>query len=392
MLYQDCIEELTGWKDLIIKEVKNVFGELHIYGRMKKRIHDCPNCGEKTSKVHDYRQQTVKDVSAFGQRVHIHLQKRRHVCPVCGKRFYESIESLPKYYRMTIRLIAFILKEFEDIQSMSTIAKRANVSGQTVARIFDHVQHPKPDLPEAISIDEFRGNAGGERFQCLLTDPSKKEVLDVLPDRKAETLYGYFSTINNRKDIRYVVMDMSAHFRTIAKTCFPKATIVADRFHVVRQVCWAMENVRKEEQKKFHGNRRKYFKRSRTLLLKHHDELSESQIQRVNIMLQTSQRLSRAYGVLQDFYKLMDCTGSKQARKHLGAWMMRVQSYDLPEFQPCITAITNWTKEILASFDCGLSNGYTEGVNNKIKVIKRVSFGVQRFDRLRNRILFNMGS
>ena len=125
MLYQDCIEELTGWKDLIIKEVKNVFGELHIYGRMKKRIHDCPNCGEKTSKVHDYRQQTVKDVSAFGQRVHIHLQKRRHVCPVCGKRFYESIESLPKYYRMTIRLIAFILKEFEDIQSMSTNRKES---------------------------------------------------------------------------------------------------------------------------------------------------------------------------------------------------------------------------------------------------------------------------
>ena len=55
---------------------------------------------------------------------------------------------------------------------------------------------------------------------------------------------------------------------------------------------------------------------------------------------------------------------------------MRVQSYDLPEFQPCITAITNWTKEILAFFDCGLSNGYTEGVNNKIKVIERVSFGV----------------
>ncbi len=392
MLYSDCIEELTGWKDLIIKDVKNVYGEQHIYGRMKQRIHNCPKCGEKTSKVHDYRQQTIKDVSSFGQTVYLHLSKRRHVCPVCGKRFYEAIDFLPRYHRMTSRMIAFIIKEFEYIQSMSTIATRTNISGQTVARIFDHVQYSKPKLPMAISIDEFKGNAGGEKYQCIFTDPQKKEVLDVLPNRKAETLYGYFATFDNRKDVRYVVIDMSAHFKRIAKVCFPKATIIADRFHVVRQVCWAMEKVRKEEQKKFHGNRRKYFKRSRKLLIKHYADLTEDQVQRISIMLQTSERLARAYGALQDFYKLMESTNSRQARKHLGQWMMRVQSYDLPEFQACITAITNWTKEILAAFDCDLSNGYTEGVNNKIKVIKRVSYGVRRFDRLRNRILFNMGA
>lgn len=390
MLYQDCIEELTGWKDLIVKDVKNVFGEQHIYGRMKRRIHVCPKCTEQTDKIHDYREQIIKDISSFGQTVYVHLSKRRYVCPACGKRFNESIENLPKYHRMTSRLIAFIIKEFEHIQSLSTIAKRANVSGQTIARIFDHVEYGIPKLPEAISIDEFRGNAGGEKFQCVLTDPKKKKVLDILPDRKAETLYRYFSSLENRKNVRYVVMDMSFHFKTITKACFPRATIVADRFHVVRQVCWAMENVRKEEQKKFHGNRRKYFKRSRKLLLKHYEDLTENQVQRVDIMLQTSERLSRAYGALQDFYKLMESTSSKEARKHLGRWMMRVQSYDLPEFKTCITAITNWTKEILASFDCNLSNGYTEGINNKIKVIKRVSFGVRRFDRLRNRILYNM--
>ena len=71
---------------------------------------------------------------------------------------------------------------------------------------------------------------------------------------------------------------------------------------------------------------------------------------------------------------------------------MRVQSYDLPEFESYVTMILNWLDEILNAFDVPFSNGYTEGVNNKIKVIKRVSYGVQDFERFRNRILMAMGN
>lgn len=392
MLYNDCIEELTGLKDINIKEVKNVYGEQHIYASMHKRIHTCPVCGEKTSKVHDYREQVIKDLSSFGQITYIHLRKRRHVCPVCGKRFYEEVDFLPRYHRMTNRLFAYMITQFENVQSIKHIGKISNVSGTTVARIFDNVRYPKPKLPEAISIDEFRGNAGGEKYQCILTDPEKKRVLDVLPKRKADSLYEYFSSFENRKEVKYVTMDMSNVFKGVMKTCFPNATIVADHFHVVRQMCWAMENVRKEEQKRFAGSRRKYFKRSKTLLLKHRDKLKEHEVEQLAVMLQTSQKLARAYYALQDFYRFMECSSSSEARRYLGGWMMRVQSYDLPEFKAAITAVTNWTPEILASFDCGLSNGYTEGVNNKIKVIKRVSYGVRNFERFRNRIIMAMNA
>ena len=66
MLYSDFIEELTGLKDLIVKKVKNVYGQQHIYAVMHKRIHACPACGTNTSKVHDYRTQTIKDISSYG--------------------------------------------------------------------------------------------------------------------------------------------------------------------------------------------------------------------------------------------------------------------------------------------------------------------------------------
>lgn len=148
---------------------------------------------------------------------------------------------------MKNRLIASIIEEFQHIQPMSIIAKGTNLSGKTAARIFNHVEYAKPDLPEVISIVGFKSNGGGEKFK----GSQKEKVFDVLPNRKAETLYGHFSTFESRKDIRYVVMDMSSPFKAIVKACLPKGIIVADRFHVIGQVCWAMENVHKEEQKSF---------------------------------------------------------------------------------------------------------------------------------------------
>ena len=394
MLRKDFIAELIGLEDLIVTDVKNVFGQLHIYGRMEQRVHKCPRCGRETSKVHDYREQTIKDIGSFGQITFIHIRKRRHICPHCRKRFAESISFLPKYHRMTNRLYAFIVKEFTSVQSMAEIARRHNISSMTVARVFSQVKFPAPSkLPKVLSVDEFRGNAGGEKFQCILTDPQKKVVLDILPTRKSEHLYGYFSQFNNRKEVECVVMDMSSLFREVAKRCFSNAKIIADKYHVVRQVCWAMENVRKEEQKKFAVSRRRYFKRSRKILLKHFYDLTEEEVQQVEVMLLTSERLARAYYALQEFYILMDESVSRDdARKRLGKWLMQVESYHLPEFNACITAIRNWSTEILNSFEYPYTNAYTEGTNNKIKVIKRNAFGMRNFQRFRNRILMATGA
>jgi transposase len=163
---------------------------------------------------------------------------------------------------------------------------------------------------------------------------------------------------------------------------------------VVRQVTWAFENVRKQEQKKFADARRKYFKRSRKVLLKRPDQLTEIEQDQVTAMLAISERLRYAYALRNEFFKVMASKDSKEARKRLGVWNMMVQGYleMLPEFNACFKAFTNWQKEILNSFDCPYTNGFTEGVNNKVKVIKRNAFGIRKFERFRNRILHTMAA
>lgn len=390
MLYTNYTEELLGLKDISVKHVKRYDNRLCIHIEMHKKTHRCPRCGEWTSKVHDYRKQQIKDIPAFNEMTVIYLRKRRYVCSMCGKRFYETVPFLPRYHRITNRLAAYVIKSLKEVRSMKSVSNLVNLSPPTVARIFDNVGYSNTSLPKVLSIDEFRGNAGGEKFQCIITDPEHRKVIDILPNRKTEDMAEYFLGYKDRKAVQHVVIDMSEQFRSLARSLFPRAKIIADRYHVVRQVMWAFENVRKAEQVKFYDSRRKYFKRNRRVLLKRPENLTEEEAYQIESMLRISERLRQAYFLKNEFHKLMDCKNRDDARKQLGIWNMLATGYNLPEFQACTKTFVNWSEEILNSFEYRFSNGFTEGVNNKIKVIKRNAFGIKNFKRFRNRILHVM--
>lgn len=185
-------------------------------------------------------------------------------------------------------------------------------------------------------------------------------------------------------------MDMNRSYLELAKAFLPKATIVIDRFHVVRYVTWALENVRKRIQKQLHPDKRKYFKRSRRLLLSHQKKLKEDHLQALEVMLSQSHELAMAYYLKELFYGFMQSPNKKEAIKRLRKFILSAQVSHLPEFQPTLTMLGNWSTYILNSFDCSYSNGYTEGSNNKIKVIKRNAYGYRNFDNFRNRIFLSM--
>lgn len=387
MLYKDNTAKLLGLEDVFIKNVYEDESSCHIEIELPRRKHPCPCCGAETDRIHDYRMQKIKDISAFGKNVYLHLHKRRYVCSDCGKRFYEDNSFLPRYHRMTSRKNARIIEDFRDTVPASYIARQHNISAATAFRYFNLVNYSCKELPEVLSIDEFKGNAGGEKYQTILTDARNRKIVDILPNRKKADMIRYFRRFKNRKDVKYVVIDMNPHFREVAEICFPKATIVIDRYHVTRQAIWALERVRKEVQKHLSPDWRRFCKHSRTLLNKPPEKLKDEEREKLRIILGLSTRLEQAYYLKNDFLFLMHSPNSEVAEALLADWVYRAESSHLPEFIECTRAIHNWGMLILNSFDVPFTNGYTEGCNNKTKVLKRVCFGVRNFSRFRNRIL-----
>lgn len=386
MLMKDYTAKLLNLEDVIITNVENICDQLHIYLELPRANHLCPACGAVTDRVHDYRMQVVKDVP-LARDTFLHLRKRRYRCS-CGKRFFEKNSFLPRYYRVTSRLVAEVIFAFKKITSAKEIGIRYNISGVTTMRYFKNISFKPKELPEVLSLDEFKGNSGGQKYNSIVADPLGRKVIDILPDRYENNLVKYFSQFDSKKNVKYFVCDMNPHFRQVAKICFPKATIVADRYHVIRQAYWAMERVRKNEQNKLPTQHRKYFKKSRHLLMKPLEKLTEEEKHQLALMFEIAPRLADAYRVKNDFLTVIRCKSSSEGRRRLADWLLSVEVMDLPEFQDCTKAYHNWFNEIINSLDVPWTNGFIEGCNNKTKVLKRVCFGMRNFHNFRNRILF----
>ena len=386
MLMTDYTSELLNLEDVIITNVENIADQLHIYLELPRIAHTCPACGATTDHIHDYRMQTIKDVP-LARDTFLHLRKRRYRCS-CGKRFFEKNTFLPRYYRVTSRLVAEIMFSFKKLVSAKEIGSRFNVSAVTAMRYFNLFSKKPTALPEVISLDEFKGNSGGQKYNSIVADPKDGIVLDILPNRYESDLIGYFSQFPNKTNVKYFVCDMNPHFRRVAQTCFPNAVIVADRYHVVRQVYWAMERVRKNEQNKLSKRFRKYFKKSRFLLSKPIEKLTEEDMDRLSLMFEIAPRLADAYRLKNEFLDVIRLKSSADGKLKLADWLLAAEVMDLPEFYDCNKAYHNWFHEILNSMDVPWTNGFIEGCNNKTKVLKRVCFGMRNFSNFRKRILF----
>ena len=387
MLALNYTQEILDLQDVSVEKVENLEKIQRIHIKLGRKVVNCPCCNTETSKIHDYRTQIVKDCEAFGKKVELVLKKRRYVCTCCNKRFAEPNAFLPKYHRMTSRLIATVIEKLSDERSFTSVARETALSISTVIRIFDHVHYSTLKVcPEVLSIDEFKGNTGGEKFNVILCDPQTKRVLDILPERKESYLIKYFKQ-TDRSRVKYFVSDMWTTYREIATHFFKNATFLVDKYHWVRQTVWAFETVRKEVQKQLRPDVRKYFKRSRSLLIKRYDTLELEQKQAVNTMLWYSDEMCEAHSIKEWFFKVLDTEDLAKTKQELKDWLDSVDTTDLKPFKRCVNTYFNWKKGILNSLESPFTNGFTEGCNNKIKVLKRNAYGYRRFDRFRNRIL-----
>ena len=317
----DCSAKLLEMEGVRIENLEETEREIVLQISLERCAQVCKRCGAETERVHDYRVRQVRDLELRGKSMRLLYHRRRYVCPDCGKRFAEQNAFVGRYMRFTHRTGEKIMTLLRRRSSMKDIAKDTGVSVIGVQRVLKMAPVSKPSrLPEAVAFDEFKGNAGGERFQYIVADPLVRRVFDILPSRTVETIQDYLRTFPNRDKVKYVVMDMNRGFRDAAKAFLPNAKIIIDRFHVVRYYTEAMENVRRNFQKTLPKAQRKHFKLSRRLLLAHRDRLSEEDRAAVDVMLRFSDRLLQAYALKETFYDFMAAPSRNEA-EHLMEWI-----------------------------------------------------------------------
>lgn len=377
----------SAWQQLNPAFLSENENSICFYVETKASVQTCPRCGGETSLIHSYRKQKVKVLMLHGKEVFINLRKRRYICS-CGKTFFEKYDFLPKYRRTSNAFRFDILNELKSKSSIKQIAERYRISPPTVQRIIDSVTPSKPkELPPILGIDEFKGNSGGEKYNCILTDITNGKIFDILPTRNKSYISEYLRGFKNRKEVKFFAMDMTNNYKALSYL-LPNAKVAIDKFHYTRQVYLALENVRKRIQKEMRPWKRKYFKRSRYLLLKDYSKLKEEEKQAAIVMLSQSEELRTAWSLKEMFVSIKENRSGKGARELIN-WINTAKESKIEEFKGATTAFENWYNYIVCGMENGITNAFTEGKNNNIKVLKRNAYGFRNFSNFRARILLS---
>jgi transposase len=352
--------------------------------------HVCPRCQTKTSRIHDYRNQPVKTLLLTNTEFSLIYRRRRYRCPHCAKTFSEQNSFLSRYQRMSCKVIAQILKEHGSLTTSTDIARRYKISSPTVQRLFKFVSPASSKLSSAISIDEFKGNAGA-KFQVVINDLDNYTCLNILEDRSPDILYAKILAypLAERLKVKHVSIDLSASFRKMIKECFPVAKITADKFHTARMANDALNTIRKQVQSKLPAEQRRYFKRSRYLMLTREKNLFKEEDQvALQVMLNYSDDLSAAYAMKEVYFDLLDSKDSTQFTQKLKQFQAAVEKQKLSPFQTLLNTTIQWKKEILHGIATGYNNGFTEGCNTTIKNLKRICYSYRNFENFKRRIIY----
>lgn len=354
-----------------------------------EKIKKCPYCHSKKIWIHDNRHRTIKDTPIYGKKAIIHLKTTRYDCRHCGKRFTKETDLVPKKHTISKRLTLTIINELKESLSMSAISRNLNISINTVQRLVTFLKHPRNKLPKILCIDEFKGDVRTGKYQCSLLNGETHSITDIIKSRNSKDLTEYFGGIDKteKENVEYFISDMWEPYRSVKNTYFKNSTHIIDKYHFIRQVLWALEDVRKRVQKNLEKKLRIYYKRSKSLLTKPRSKLKNDEIPKVTIMLENNKDLQLAYQLKELFYEnVLKQPTKERAEKALKEWLRRAEKSGLKEFKRCMTSFKNWFDEITNSFDYPYTNGPLEGTHTKIKTLKRISYGFRNFDSFRNRI------
>ncbi len=374
----------------------------------------CPKCGKYTKSVHDkLKPITLKYVKVFEYITYVILIKRRFVCHECKYKFTESVTIQREKKNISNKVEQKVLKDLKQYNlSLKYIAEENNISDNTVRNILkEHMKdYPKHviSLPRVISFDEFKADTKEGKYAFVLNDPIHKEALDVLSNRKKEYLIQYFTYCENRYSVEYVISDMYEPYRIVTTIMFPKAKYVVDPFHYTRYIMDALDKVRIRLQDNYGYNSNEYRmlknKKNVSLLRRYSNEIDWFTYTKrfknnhlVDILkydlreklLDIDEELKMSYQLKELFLDITHHATYENVKNQLINWISLVREQNIEEMNEAANTIENWLEYICNSFiDKRFSNGFTEGLNNKIKVIKRVGFGYKDFDFLRLRLLY----
>lgn len=379
-----------------------------VHAYLNHSFDSCPCCHTVSPKLHKHGSKTSKIVLNRSSNfpIILALNKQRYLCTHCHRTFFCSSPIVDKHCFISNQVKLSIIQSLTFKRSEKDIALDHFVSSSTVNRAYLLLESQfnlnLHHLPEALSFDEFHATKDTKgKMAFIYTDASSGRIIDILPSRKKHDLIHHFKRYPKhvRAKVKFITLDMYTPYFDVIKLLFPNASIIIDRFHIVQLITRSLNKIRiqvmnthRYSNPKLYRKLKKYWK----LLLKNKETISYSNYQYhrlfqshvthhqiIHHLINQDDLLKQAYYWYQDFLHYFKTNQFDQLKSHLESHLHSKLPYLHTSIQT-LHRLQGYLKDTLTS---PYNNGRLEAINNRIKVIKRISYGFKSFHHFRLRIL-----
>lgn len=367
----------------------------HCQAQANSKKTKCVECGKSHRSHYDSKAKLIRDLPCGDLRVYLEATMRRCRCRMTGKVRQEKFDWLSTMNGFTKRFAFYVGRRCQE-STIKTVAAELNLDWKTVKALekeylMEKLARAGEPAPHIIGIDEIAIRKG-HVYRIVVSDlETKRPIWFGGSDRSEVSMNLFYEWLNSFrcKEIRLAVMDMWKAFEKSAKKHIPDASILYDKFHVMRHVSEALDRVRKSEYQAAAEKDRRFIKGQKYTLLSSKANLSIDGKSALKKLLEVNKRLNTAYVLKESFGQLWNYKSEAWARKFFDNWKASLKRRGLKPFEKVVKLVEkHW--DGIAAFchpENKVSLGFVEGLNNKIRVIQKRAYGLRDEEYLRLKVL-----
>jgi transposase len=394
------VEQILNLPEMQVLDFQELEGE-EIIITIEKRVNysTCAFCRQITHSIHQNHWRMIDDLPWNKKPVLLKINRRQFKCHKCKKVFSEQLDFVDKSKGYTKRLACDIVQQVLN-SNIHSVAQRNGLSDEEVESMLkkqaSQILSINLSQIKKLGIDEIALVKGQGNYLAVLVDLDSHKPIEIVQSRRIEdireVLVGWGFEVLNQ--IEEVSIDLWVPYKNLVEELMPNANVTADRFHVMKQITDELDTMRKNEKKAAmslddeseKARKLEALNKSKYSLLKNEDSLNEKQKLKLQSVREVLPNLAKMHALKEQFRQIFDTTKSwGDSVTQLLDWMYDARSY----FTKALGTMVRWFGEIVGYFDGRTTSGTVEGINNKLKLIKRLGYGFRNFSNFRLRSLLN---